>query len=316
MKQVSFWAVLAIAFAFFPCAASAQEDEYELRSTVDAVPQPYIFVAAASETPRPMLVALHPWSHGYNTYPGMSEWRAEAAERDWHYLQPHFRGPNSSPNACGSAKARRDILDTVDEVARRHAVDLNRIYIAGGSGGGHMTLVMAAHAPERWAGASAWGPITDVAAWHAETKAAGAKYYRDIEASCGGAPGVSRKQDVQYRYRSPVFQLAAAKELPIDISAGIHDGRTGGAVPIHHTIDAFNAIALARGDTPVSAEDAAKLSDGGSLDTPQEQDAAYGRTIHLRQRAGQSRVTIFEGGHEFMASAACDWLAQQRRNDE
>ena len=37
-------------------------------------------------------------------------------------------------------------------------------------------------------------------------------------------------------------------------------------------------------------------------------DPALGREIHLRRTAGRARVTIFEGGHEGIGSAAIDWL--------
>jgi len=299
-----------------PKVASRVEPTFVVKSSVDGVEQPCFFVPTKSSERRPLLVFLHPWSNGFNTC-DMSAWQNEAAARDWHYLQPHFRGPNWTPEACGSAKARQDILDAVDYVLACYSVDKSRVYLAGGSGGGHMTLVMAAHAPERWAAASAWCPISDLAAWHAEktvdTNVGNQKYARDIEASVGGAPGSSEAVDKELIYRSPVHHLQHVGDLPLEIATGIHDGHTG-SVPIHHTIDAFNAVAKAHGDAVVSAEEIATLSAEKPLTSQEEQDPTFGRAVYLRRYSGPCRVTIFEGGHEGLPPAACAWLEQHSRN--
>lgn len=293
-------------------AKAAPEPTFYVESTIDGVKQPCLFMKAKADEPRPLLVGLHPWSHGFNTFPEMSAWQQEAAERDWHYLQPHFRGPNKNPDACASPKARQDILDAVDYAVRHYRVDVHRIYLAGASGGGHMAMVMAAHAPERWAAVSAWCGISDLAAWHKESRSAGRSYADDIEACVGGPPGSSLQVDEQVRYRSPVHHLAKAKDLPIDLHAGIHDGHTG-SVPIHHTVDAFNAVAGVIGAECVNKKEIQALAKRNTLKQPAEQDAAYGRLIHLRRYAGASRVTIFEGGHEALPKPACAWLAQHAR---
>lgn len=45
------------------------------------------------------------------------------------------------------------------------------------------------------------------------------------------------------------------------------------------------------------------------MDDPLYQD----RTIHYRRMLGNSRITIFEGGHEILQVAALNWLSQQRK---
>ena len=115
------------------------------------------------------------------------------------------------------------------------------------------------------------------------------------------------------RYRSPVYHLAGAKDLPVDIATGIHDGHTG-SVPIHHSIDAFNAIAEARGEKVVELETIQTLSAEDYSEPPSFTDETFGRGIHLRREAGSSRVTIFEGGHEGIPEAAVAWLSQHARD--
>ena len=197
--------------------------------------------------------------------------------------------------------------------ARRDArIDASRIYLVGGSGGGHMSLVMAARAPELWAGVSAWVPISDLFAWHAESKSRKNNYAKMIEQSCGGAPGPTT--EAEYRHRSPIFHLAAAKGVPLDINTGIHDGHTG-SVPVSHSLRAFNVLAAP--DKQVSAEDIdfmvreqkipAKLAAETQSD-PERQKATL-----FRRTSGNARVTVFEGGHESESGAAVVWLSRQRK---
>ena len=281
-------------------------------STIDGSNQPCLFVKTGAAGKRPLLVLLHTWSSTYRDFAHMTQWQDQAKARNWHCLQPNYRGPNTNPDACASLKARQDILDAIDFVVKNYSVDAKRVYLAGVSGGGHMALVMAAHAPEIWAGVSAWCPVVDLSAWHAETSAAELKYADDIEACCGGPPGASAGIDDEYRYRSPIEHLARAAEVPLDINTGIHDGHTG-SVPIHHALDAFNAIATARGDVPIPANIIAQLGREDVSGIPEIHDLSYGRPIRARATTGPTRVTVFEGGHESIPGAGSLWLSQKAK---
>ncbi len=76
--------------------------------------------------------------------------------RGWAFVEPNFRGVNDHPEACGSALARQDILDSIDWIQTQRPIDSQRIYLAGISGGGHMTMLMVAWHPDRFSAASAW----------------------------------------------------------------------------------------------------------------------------------------------------------------
>jgi len=203
--------------------------------------------------------------------------------------------------------ARQDVLDAIEVVDRNHLIDQGRIYGAGVSGGGHMALVMAAEKPDLWAGISTWCAITDLFEFYRECVAAGSKTYRHILKVAGGAPGSSARVDEDLRYRSPRFFLGKADGVPLDINHGIRDGQPKG-VGIQHSVWAFNAIAEACRAQPVSDAELRLLRES---DRPREgpvQDPLYGRALYLRRHAGQARLTIFEGGHEDLPSAACAWL--------
>ncbi len=294
--------------------AAAGDIEYEtlsITSTHDKTEQPARYYAAPEEGPQPLLVLLHSWSTDVNSY-NPDTWVEAARSHGWHVVVPHFRGGNFNPEACASEAAKQDILDTVAAMKTRYAIDERRVYLAGSSGGGHMSMVMAGHSPETWTAVSAWVGISDLADWHAETKAAGLKYYRDVEACVGGAPGSSDAVDKEIHARSPKYHIANAKSIPLDLNAGVHDGHTG-SVPIHHTLDAYNEVAKGQGGSPVSQSVINALAQEIVPPVPPVEDEHYGRRIHLRESVGEARVTIFEGGHEGIPVAGCAWLAQQRK---
>ena len=149
-----------------------------------------------------------------------------------------------------------------------------------------------------------------MAGWHARHE--GSKYGNMMEKCCGGAPGDSSQVDAEYTARSPLTFLDGAKNVAIDIAAGIHDGHTG-SVPIRHSIDAFNKIAEANETATVTKAEIEQLSrSDGRLDAPQKVDvgfdATFKRDYHLRRKSGNARLTIFEGGHEGIGKATMAWF--------
>ena len=296
-------------------SGAARGEKILVPSTVDGTEQPCYLILpegfGRSSPPAPLLVSLHTWSAGVEQrLPKMEQ---EAERRGWIYLFPHFRGPNRTPDACGSEKAQQDILDARQWVLKHYPVDKRRIYLAGASGGGHMTMLMAGRHPEAWTAASAWVGISDLAAWH--QRHAGDGYGKMLRQSCGGPPGQSQEIDRQYKLRSPLTWLDRAVDLPLDLAAGVHDGHKG-SVPVRHTLDAFNVVARAQKLPVITEEEIAQISrPKGRLDSPQPGDTladpTFGRAIYLRRTAGKARATIFEGGHECLARAAAEWLSRQ-----
>lgn len=280
--------------------------------------QPILYWAPkeAEKQDTPLLVFLHSWSGSYKQ--NNQKWFQEAVDRGWVYLKPNFQGPNFQPTGCGSEQARQEILEAMEFIGTKYQIDSQRVYLAGSSGGGHMTLLMAGYYPERFSAVSAWVPITDLAAWnefHSQSEPIG-KYAKNVRDCCGGVPGDSEEVDTEYRKRSPNDYLDRVGELPVDIAAGIHDGHTG-SVPISHSLNAFNVIAKSHG-TPLIEHDFIsylvehqRLPEGTKATFDVEEN--YPREVHFRKRSQNTRVTIFEGGHEGLATPACDWLARQQR---
>jgi len=155
-------------------------------------------------------------------------------------------------------------------------------------------------------------PITDLAAWHAESKTRKNNYAKMLEQSCGGPP--SPATEAEYRHRSSLFHLAAAKGVPLDINTGIHDGHTG-SVPVSQSLHSFNVLAAA--DKQVSGEDIAFMTREqkipAALAAETQNDPERQMATLFRRNSGNVRVTVFEGGHDSEPSASLEWLARQRK---
>lgn len=287
--------------------------EVEYVSAADATKQPAMFYAPKSKHPVPLLVALHTWSGDYRqkAQAAYAQW---CAEKGWAYIHPDFRGPNNKPQATGSELVVADIASAVAFAKRSTAVDAERVYLIGASGGGYTALLLAGRKPELWTAVSAWVPITDLRAWYFESKKASRKYFRDIALSCGGAPGASPAVDREYKNRSPVTHLKNAVGLRVDINAGIRDGHAG-SVPISHSLSAFNLLAAAK--DRIAAKDIEYFVQHAKVPPHLRRpltDPSYGRKTPLfRRTSGNARVTIFDGGHELVAPAALSWLERQKK---
>ncbi|QDU80451.1 Prolyl oligopeptidase family protein [Polystyrenella longa] len=320
-------ALLVLCISLSQAVASAQGkakttlEQITQIPTADGKQQPIrVFVPELEKKEAvPLLVFLHSWSGNYKQ--SNMKWVMQAQERNWAVVLPNFQGPNFQPTACGSELAQQEILDALDYMMSTYHIDSSRIYLAGASGGGHMSMLMAAKHSSRFSAVSAWVGITDLNAWH-EFHTRGEKptgYALNIEASCGGKPGDSDEVDAQYVARSPLFHLGNTGDLPLDIAAGIHDGHTG-SVPVSHSLNAFNVIASSRNEPTIPEQLIQEIveteevsADVSVFDSGSDSNENYPRKIHLRRTAGPARVTIFEGGHEGLAAAAIEWLAQQQR---
>ena len=203
--------------------------EIEVRSSIDGSMEPSLLHVPKGEG-LTLLVGLHTWSADrLNQVESMLPY---CEERGWALLLPEFRGANlatnpRAPMACGSRLARQDVIDALDHVLAAHPIDPARVFLLGGSGGGHMALMMAAYAPERFRAISSWCPITDVAAWHAQNP----KYAPNIAACFGGVPGSSAAIDADYRDRSPLYHTEDIARAHVSV----HHGRFDPSVPYTQT---------------------------------------------------------------------------------
>ena len=301
-------------------------EEVTYLSSADQTEQPALFeIPAKTEKPVPLLVALHTWSSDYKQAGGEAVYARWCQQMGWAFIHPNFRGKNNTPDALGSDLAVGDITSAVEFAKAQTNIDPDRIYCIGVSGGGHASLLMAARAPEIWAGVSAWCGISDIAKWHQQCtdRPSFIRYAQHIEKVLGGAPGSSLEHSTAAKHRSPLTWLEVAKQVNLDINHGINDGRpsrleddfNGGSVPFTHSLEAWNEI------VPTSARfepgmiqtwyETQKFPDTGI-----KPDPLYGdKQPQFQKINDNTRVTIFNGGHEIIHVAALNWLAAQRRGN-
>jgi dipeptidyl aminopeptidase/acylaminoacyl peptidase len=196
--------------------------ELEFTSTMDGSVEKALFHFPAGNHSVPLVVGLHTWS--YNRFNQLGPMLPFCRERGWALLLPEFRGPNLSSNpraheACASPLARQDILDLVKMVKIDYSIDEDSVFIIGGSGGGHMALMMAAQDPRQWKGISSWVPITDLAAWYEENP----DYAGHVAACCCGVPGDNPLTDREYRDRSPINYIEALADATLSVHHGRYD---------------------------------------------------------------------------------------------
>ncbi|MBJ6724457.1 alpha/beta hydrolase family protein [Geomesophilobacter sediminis] len=212
-------------------------EEISFASSLDGAREHALWYRAAEGAQAPLVVGLHTWS--YDRFNQLEHMLPLCRERGWNLLLPEFRGPNLKSNprsteACASELARQDVLDAIEKVRELGGFDAKALYLLGGSGGGHMALMLAAHRPELWSAVSSWVPITDLSAWHRENP----NYAENIEACCGGAPGSAASVDLQYGLRSPLNYLAELSRVTLSV----HHGRFDPVVSYRHTMNLVTGL--------------------------------------------------------------------------
>ena len=272
--------------------------------------QPALVRFSPAAEARPLIVVLHTWSAGAANG---GRYAIPAEKYDFHMISPDFCGSNAvgNPLSMGSDTAVADIVAAVEWMKTKAKVDPERIYLLGGSGGGHMALLMAGRHPELWSAVSAWCPISDLTEWCRHTRSR--RYAKQIIANLKGDPRTDPEAAKEAAKRSPITCLAAAKTVPLDIATGIHDGHRG-SVPISQALNAFNAVAAPEDRIPeadIRLMTQQERAPEGPAPAP---DPGYGeRQLHFRRISGNTRVTIFEGGHDILSDYGFAWLSRQRK---
>jgi acetyl esterase/lipase len=264
--------------------------------------------------PVPLLVMLHTWSGSYTQAYAIpaAQW---CINHGWAFIQPNLRGANNHPEATGSEFVIADMLAALSYMHKTTKIDTNRIYLLGWSGGAYTALLLAGRFPELWTAVSVWSPILDLRNWYYESIYRKNGFAADLVRSCGGPPGLNDSVDAQYTQRSPAsFLSRVIGGPPIDINTGIQDGHTG-SVPIHHSVDAFNLLASANDRI---AQPYITIIQEEAQIPPQLQanidDSDYiGHKPLFRITSNNCRLTIFEGGHEVLNTAALKWLSAHVR---
>lgn len=205
------------------------QTEIYVKSTIDGTMQPSLLYASPNKN-RPLLVGLHSWS--YDRFNQVDYMLPYAEKYDFNLLLPEFRGPNLSTNpdctkACGSIYAKQDIIDATDYAVKECEADNSSVFLLGGSGGGHMALLIAGYKPERYSVIAAFAGITDLNLWKDEDY----HYTEHILACCSNSLEEMMK-------RSPVSYVDTIKNANLKI----FHGKTDEIVPVNHAKRLYDMI--------------------------------------------------------------------------
>jgi predicted esterase len=286
-----------------------------IRSSADGAEQNAFFFDPGGAAKKPLLVVLHSWSTDWRQNIGIP-YAVFAAQNDWIFIHPDFRGPYRRPEAAASDLAAQDIRDAVAYAKAHASVDEDRIYLAGFSGGGMTALAMAGRHPEIWAAVVAWAPVWDMADWYAYNKKFFPKrhYASDIAAACGGAPRpeTNALRECQRRSPSSLLERARAARVPVYVAHGIRDD----IVPVRHAVGAFNQLADAQdrlGDELLRAITSAKPQPPSAWRGKSDPYALAAAPLHLARSSANVTLMLFEGGHDVVFDAGLGWLRDKRR---
>jgi dipeptidyl aminopeptidase/acylaminoacyl peptidase len=286
-----------------------------IRSSADGKQQHALWYDSGASQRRPLLVVLHSWSADYRQNLAIPFARF-AIDNDWVFIHPDFRGPNMKPEAAASDVAVQDVLDAVAFARDRTAVDEERIYLVGYSGGAMKALVMAGRHPELWAAVAAWGAVYDMADWYPRHQGKNRHYQGEIAASCGGVPRPGSQAEAECRARSPASQLtAAAGRVSILIAHGLGDK----TVPPSHALRAFDAVAAPQ--DRFTDEQRRFIDERGALPPDLERLApsshplfsAAGLPVRLERRSREVTLVLYDGQHDLAYNPTLRWLSAQRR---
>lgn len=282
--------------------------EVEIPSSMDETKQKTMFRASTRPEACPLVVSLHTWTNDYHQRDPLA---AQCLELDWNYIHPDFRGPNCTPDACGSPMVISDIDDAIAYAIDRAPIAPSEIHVIGASGGGHAALVMYMNSRHPVTSFSAWVPITDLEDWYHESVGRSRKYAGDILAATSS--GNDQLDEAEARRRSPMH-MPLQSNLPgkrkLYLRAGIHDGHTG-SVPITHSLRFYNRIVREKGGDEadlVSVDDMFILAVARTFPHAVTERYLGGRKIHYCRSYKNVELTIFKGGHEMLVPVALDHI--------
>ncbi|MDF9798261.1 pimeloyl-ACP methyl ester carboxylesterase [Catalinimonas alkaloidigena] len=282
----------------------------EIPSTTDSTIQKARFYASQQQSPQPLIVSLHTWSGNYNQEDPLAK---EILLRDWNYIHPDFRGPNTTPQACGSELVISDIEDAIRFAIEHTNVDRSEVHVIGVSGGGYATLLsfMKLNYPVK--SFHAWASIADLEDWYWESKGRNLKYAKHLEQVT-----TNRHQfdPAEARRRSPMhmdYDAELRTNAQLRIYTGIHDGYTG-SVPVTHSINIYNKLLdemygeTVYPDQSVSYQTIETLLTKRLMPVPDTSLALGSRKVHLLKETPRLSLMIFEGGHEMITPQALSLL--------
>lgn len=267
-------------------------------SSVDGYKQPaFYFQPETNSNKTPLVVTLHSWAATYKQpEPVISK---HCVENNWHYIRPDFRGANNNHKSVGSDLSMSDINDAIQYAIDHGNVDLDNIFIVGGSGGAYASLCFYFSSLHHINSYIVWSPITDLVAWYDQSLIRKARYHQDI---LNGTNSTNTLNIEEAKKRSPLYRDIPNNESKLFIFSGYHDGYNGAPVPVTHSLNFYNKYVhrfnggssdyISKNDIILLTARELKMSNA----TIDGKKVVYNKSFH------NAEITIFDGGHDHLSN--------------
>lgn len=273
MKRLVFaGAALAIFAAATTSAAGTVSSETHGTRTVR------LFVPSKPASPLPMIVMLHGCTQDPAAFADATRMDDVAEENGFVVLYPE-QPSSATPTRCwqwwdAAHQARaagepKELADLAKEVASARGVDAERIYVAGISAGGAMSVVLGATYPDRF---TAIGVVAGLE-YQAATSFGGV-----LGASSKGGPDPTKQGDLVFASMG-----ARARVVPTLVMQGTADGVVAAVNGDQVAAQWRRVAARALGDDAIET----------TAPTTAEAGYPFTRTLHRNKANGASIVELF-----------------------
>ena len=264
-----------------------------------------------SKPNQPLIMFLHGWSEDYKSTNGIP-FAVWCKQNNWGFISPNFGGVFDNPGDLGGKKIYNKILNARDWAVSQFKSDTTRLYLIAVSGGAIVALNFIFENPHAFSGASLWSPVTDLRKWHQQLQNTSWRYLHEMENILQGSPTNSPKV---YQQRSPIHKADSYPHIPLDIHAGIKDGKHG-PVPFSHSIDFFNRLcshSLNSQDTiPQGLIQSLRTSGKippGYISPPSKQKGLTEPILYQKKCNGVT-LSLFKGAHVVHPMSSIQWVKQ------
>ena len=197
---------------------SGKVDHY--LSAMDGKRRPYAVCATGTDDqPRPMIVEVSPGGTDLQRGVRTAEGIAAIAAKHGHsciVVRPTGRGPGSVNQNYGEV----DTLEAIEDAARKHNADRDRITITGSSMGGAATWYLISHNPDRFAAGAPFCGYCDYRLWE---KPGGLTFH------------MRPWEEPSWRARSAALLIENLEHTPLWIVHGEWDRSVGGGVSVEQS---------------------------------------------------------------------------------
>lgn len=287
-KSILFY-LSGIIFLYITLLHSRDFQTISILSSIDNEVQKIKVLKTNKNKKLPLIISLHTWHGDYTQKDGLEE--IIRNNKNYHYVHPDFRGPNTNKNACLSPFSISDVDDAISYMLENYNVDRDNIFVVGHSGGGLATLGIFFHTKHKINTFIASCPITDLVKWYTENfnSSFGKNYRQDLITISGSNEKINF---IELKKRSPLFMLnPSQRNGKIEIFAGIYDQR----VNFMHAVNFYNMLAKKSNLEEIIEKEILEF-----FEKNEDHIASYDEIIFYKKENPKFNIYLSNTGHDYL----------------